>query len=412
MGALSRFRSNEDGNVAMIVAIALMPIIAMTGSAVDYTRSATARSKLQTAVDSTALALAREADGLSDADIQKRAESYVQALYKPDFDVDAPKIVATRNTKTIKVTGTSAVPTTVLRAVGFETVPISAEADSVWAMNKIEVSLVLDNTGSMGAAGKMTALKDAVSKFMDTMDQIKAKGAEVKVGIVPFDMQVRMDPVVKTQPWLRWNVDLSNPSISATLRKAPTPATWGGCVSDRDQDFDVVTTAPNAADPTKYVASKCVYGPVQMRTLTTDLASIRATATTMAPNGTTNVTIGLTTGMALLDPTSPLGSTSATGKDTLKFLLLLTDGDNTMNRWTGNGSAKAPAIDDRLKLACDNARKTKVRVFTIRVIDGNGALLQSCATTPSDYYDVKNASELVPVFQRIADEIAALRLSA
>lgn len=411
MTTLSRFKTNENANVAVIFAIAMMPVISLTGAAVDYTRSATARAKLQTALDSTALALAKEADKLTDGEIQARAESYVAAMYQPDFEVTPAKVVATRLAKSIKVSGSSDVPTTILRAVGFNDVPISAQADSVWAMNKIEVALVLDNTGSMGSSGKMAALKDAVSKFMDTMDGLKAQGTSVKIGIVPFDMQVRMDVALKTAPWLRWDVDLSNPNISSGTRKAPTQATWQGCVSDRDQDYDVVTTAPDALQATKYVASKCVYGPVAMKTLTTDLSSVRTTAAAMAPNGTTNVTIGLSTGMALLDPLSPLGTTSETGKDTLKFLLLLTDGDNTMNRWTGNGSAKSSAIDDRLKLACAQARKTKVRVYTIRVIDGDAALLKSCATTPGDYYDVKNASELVPVFRKIADEIASLRLS-
>src|SRR5665213_4138660 len=48
-----KFRRSERGNVALIFAVSLIPMLAATGSVVDYTRAAMARSQLQDALDAT-----------------------------------------------------------------------------------------------------------------------------------------------------------------------------------------------------------------------------------------------------------------------------------------------------------------------------------------------------------------------
>jgi hypothetical protein len=47
----------------------------------------------------------------------------------------------------------------------------------------------------------------------------------------------------------------------------------------------------------------------------------------------------------------------------------------------------------------------------VRVIDGNATLLKNCASKPSMYYDVDQASQLNVVFSSIAQTLANLRLS-
>jgi hypothetical protein len=88
-------------------------------------------------------------------------------------------------------------------------------------------------------------------------------------------------------------------------------------------------------------------------------------------------------------------------------MILLTDGDNTENLFTTTGSQ----IDARTKLACTNIKADGISLYTIRVIDGNATLLKNCASAPEMYYDVKNASQLSPVFKAIANEISAVRLT-
>ena len=58
--ALGRFPRADQGNIAVIFAIALVPIISFVGAAIDYTRANSARSSMQAALDSTALMLAKD----------------------------------------------------------------------------------------------------------------------------------------------------------------------------------------------------------------------------------------------------------------------------------------------------------------------------------------------------------------
>ena len=78
------------------------------------------------------------------------------------------------------------------------------------------------------------------------------------------------------------------------------------------------------------------------------------------------------------------------------MLILLTDGLNTQNRFTTN----AAQIDKRTENVCDNLKKAKIRVFTVRVIEGNVPLLQNCASAPNMFYDVQIASQLTPYSPR------------
>lgn len=43
--------------------------------------------------------------------------------------------------------------------------------------------------------------------------------------------------------------------------------------------------------------------------------------------------------------------------------------------------------------------------------DNNYQVLQNCATTPSKFYEVKDASQLSSVFKKIAGAIQYLRIS-
>ena len=89
------------------------------------------------------------------------------------------------------------------------------------------------------------------------------------------------------------------------------------------------------------------------------------------------------------------------------MIILLTDGDNTQNRWSNTASA----IDARTQQACDNAKADNIKIYTVRVIAGNAALLQNCATKPDMYYDVEQASQLASVFTSIAQNLANLRIA-
>jgi len=90
-----------------------------------------------------------------------------------------------------------------------------------------------------------------------------------------------------------------------------------------------------------------------------------------------------------------------------KIIVLMTDGDNTENRWTSS----ATSIDARTQLACQAARDSSIVVYTVRLMEGNEDLLRNCASSDDNYYDVEQSADLVPAFQAIGEKISQLRLS-
>ena len=119
-----------------------------------------------------------------------------------------------------------------------------------------------------------------------------------------------------------------------------------------------------------------------------------------------NVTIGLSWGFQLLSPNEPFNAPVA-APDLDKVIVLMTDGENTQNRWTSSASS----IDARTQKACDNVKAANIKLYTVRVIDGDVALLKGCATKTSMYYDVQNAGQLNSVFSSIAQNLANLRIT-
>ena len=58
---LRRFRRSDDGSVAMIFGLSMIPMLMVAGAAVDYARAAREKAVLGAAIDATGLALAQDA---------------------------------------------------------------------------------------------------------------------------------------------------------------------------------------------------------------------------------------------------------------------------------------------------------------------------------------------------------------
>ena len=144
-----------------------------------------------------------------------------------------------------------------------------------------------------------------------------------------------------------------------------------------------------------------------MMALSSDWKKLHDKVDEMQADGTTNVTIGMSWAWHALTSGTPLTEGAAPASDLDKVVVLLTDGDNTENRWSTNSSD----IDKRTQAACGNIKKNGIRLYTVRVIDGNASLLRDCASSPTMYFEVQQASQLNAVFKSIADSLASLRIS-
>jgi hypothetical protein len=76
---------------------------------------------------------------------------------------------------------------------------------------------------------------------------------------------------------------------------------------------------------------------------------------------------------------------------------------------------KTPAVAGRAfgadAAACTNVKGANIKVYTVRVIDGDATLLRDCASKTNMYYEVAQASQLNSVFTSIAQNLANLRIA-
>ena len=261
-----------------------------------------------------------------------------------------------------------------------------------WGFKALELALALDNTGSMASKNKMVELKAAVKLLLATLKKNSKVPGDTKIAIIPFSTVVNVGTEHADAPWIAYDGTI-------------TKATWGGCVADRDKPNDVKDTAPTGGGSLFPVADCGTLA--KTLPLTTDWTALESMVDTMTPSGMTNVTIGMMWGWHALTPGEPFTQGQAERPDVDKVMILLTDGLNTANRFTTNASQ----IDNRTAAVCDNIKKAKIKLFTVRVIEGNLSLLQGCASAPNMFYDVQVASQLTAVFSSIAASLSGARLS-
>jgi len=107
---LKRFIKAEQGNVAIVFALTLLPITAFAGAALDYSRAGSARNKLQTATDAAALGAATAMNVSTDQQRIALAEALFRANEIPGASASAAmvggKVVVTARA-TVKTTAMS-----------------------------------------------------------------------------------------------------------------------------------------------------------------------------------------------------------------------------------------------------------------------------------------------------------------
>jgi uncharacterized protein YegL len=319
------------------------------------------------------------------------------------------------------------VTTDFMKVAGFPNINFNSSSTAAWGTTKLRVALALDNTGSMADAGKMAALIPAAKNLIDQLKTSANASGDVYISIVPFSRDVNVGASNYNQSWVdftQWDND--NQTCTGNgwgwgnwgnwgNGNNCTPKahnTWNGCVTDRDQDYDIKSTPPTTSNsPTLFVAEQYDSCPVQLMPLSYDWTALKAKIDTMTPNGNTNQAIGLAWGWLSLNQTSPLNAPAEDPNYTYKkAIILMTDGLNTQNRWTTN----AGTIDARQKLLCDNIKAAGITIYTVQVnTDGDPtqAVLQYCASGSDKFFVLTSASQIMAAFNSIGTSLSKLRIA-
>jgi Flp pilus assembly protein TadG len=431
--AARRFARADRGNVAVIFAIAAVPIITFVGAAIDYSRATNARSSMQSALDSTVLMLSKDLTDskITPTQITEKAQIYFNALYT---NTDAQSVAVSASYtqsngslgSTIQVSGSGTVATEFLRVAGFPKLDISTSSTSAWGNVRMRVALVLDNTGSMAQDGKMVALKPAAKSLIDQLSVLVKNPGDVYISVIPFAKDVNVDPSNYSQNWIDWTAwDAANGTCSKASKttkssclaagKVWTPKnhnTWNGCVWDRDQNYDTLNTPPTLANSaTLFPAEQWSSCPVAMMPLSSNWTALKNLVDSMTPSGNTNQGIGLAWGWQSLSQTAPLNAPAKDPSYTYRdAIVILSDGLNTENRYTTD----ATQIDARQRILCDNAKAAQITIYTIQVNTGSdptSAVLQYCASGSDKFFLITSANQTLSVFNTIGTSLSKLRVA-
>src|ERR1700738_257265 len=219
--AARRFIGAKDGNIAVIFAIAAVPIISFVGAAIDFTRANSARSSMQAALDSTALMLAKDlSDGtITTSQIDAKAAAYFTALYtNPDaksVTVNATYTATSAMGSTIMVNGSGSVATDFMKVAGFPNLNFSTSSTSAWGNARMRVAMALDNTGSMAQDGKIGALQTASKNLIDQLSALAKNPGDIYISIIPFAKDVNVGASNYNQNWIDWTAwDHANQTCS------------------------------------------------------------------------------------------------------------------------------------------------------------------------------------------------------
>jgi Flp pilus assembly protein TadG len=261
-----RFRDNERGNFAMMFALSLVPLFGMVGAAIDYAHYSEVRGRLAGALDGGLLAVGTQPN-MTDEEAFTIVNDWIAANVG-DVDSDEWQLdsVTVGDDGTITGSVSASVDTTLARVLGVDEIPMNVTSEAIRSLGKVEVALVLDNTGSMRGT-KLTKLKDAAKSLVESLVDATTDPDDLKIALVPFSQTVNVGSQYKDASWLDKEAKSSVHDDIFTKEDGSTftdtnrfdlfdtmAVDWGGCIESRPYPYDVTEAPPSASTPdTLYV---------------------------------------------------------------------------------------------------------------------------------------------------------------
>lgn len=269
---------DDRGSTAVVFALALAVLAPMSLGVFDVYMATEQRGKLQDALDAAALYAARS-NAQTSAQIDVVGDKVLAANLKL---IDG----ATLESSSFALSGTKVVASASVKMQAFapslwEHAPVSASTEVQRAVDRLEIALVLDNTGSMvlNNSPKLATLKTEAKKLVDKLAAAAALSSEpnpIKIALVPFSNTVRVqgvtaltsyNPATHTGPgvpaWIdprgqqHWSGSTNNDIFDVQYTDRLTMMrninqSWSGCVESRRQPYDISEDAPVAGTAASY----------------------------------------------------------------------------------------------------------------------------------------------------------------
>lgn len=457
---LRRFAREEDGLVTLFAILMILLMILLGGVGVDLMRHERERARVQAVADRAVLAAADLDQTLSPEAV---ARDYFDKSGLADY-ISSVTVEEGLNYRRVTVDASRDLKTMFIDKFGQEKLHVPAKATAEEKVAKVEISMVLDISGSMRENGKMNNLHDASNVFIDTVIQTDTEDL-ISISVVPYTAQVNvgkdiMDELNVTQLHSYSHCvdfedsDFNLTTISQTrsyehMQHFEAGYYWNGNDRDRTGHYDNIS---NPGCP------KQSYEEIE--TFSQNAAALKSRIANFQPRANTAIHLGLKWGVALLDPSFRAINEAIGGDavfrgrpaeyndiDTLKTVILMTDGVNVTTRridpqayanrdhyrhwsdypfywWLGRNVRSsehyrwyetkytASQADNLLDDICDAAKAKGIVIWSIgfEVTDHGANVMKNCASSDSHFFRVEGV-EIVDAFEAIARQINQLRLT-
>ncbi|AEH89487.1 MULTISPECIES: TadE/TadG family type IV pilus assembly protein [Mesorhizobium] len=222
---IRKFANDRRGNYALMTVLAMVPLMGALAIGIDYTEMVRERQNALNALDAAGIATAQQiVAGATDAEAIAYAKNFFEANLAHIDPANTTLAVTLPNNNTgggtLKLCGTLTykpyfLPTAKILAGGTSgnaTTMAFNTCSEVRLKNTLEVSLVLDNSGSMKELGKgsnkvrFDLLKDAAKQLVDQLagqaQLMKQVSKPVQFSLVPFAASVNVDPGNASAAWM------------------------------------------------------------------------------------------------------------------------------------------------------------------------------------------------------------------
>ena len=361
---LRSFKRDEEGSLVIFSLFMFICMIMIAGIAVDVMRYENVRVKTQNTIDRAVLAAA-DLDQTVDPKVVVDDYFAKAGMDILDYEVDVTETKVGDTLTSRKVTANSTVDmgTMFMHMMGVESLSANSISSAEESINNIEISLILDVSGSMGRNNKLTNMQDAAKDFIDEIFE-NTEPDRVSISLIPYSTQVNAGAELLQQ----FNAtdehtyshcaefvddDFNSTAMSTTdeLQRAGHFDPWGWYNRGREPSYRVCRT-DDAFEITPW---------------SNDVIALKNQIEDFYASGNTSIDVAVKWGSALLDPSLQPVLTAMAGdevpnafigrpsahndEDTLKFMVVMTDGINTTQYYLKNGYRDGPSpvfidIDD------------------------------------------------------------------
>ena len=395
MRILRHFCNQTSGSVALKFGLAIIPILLFGALAVEFSKANVDKTKLQTALDSASIAAAALPSTTSDNErIALAQTTFAANMARNGLGATASFSVSGR---TIQASATATMHSVLSIIVGRSGYQIDVATEVKLKADEVgEIALVLDYSSSMNGNGKWQAMRDAAIGLVNSVSSNGTKPG-IKFGLVPFAKMVHTtlmgDYVVGQAPG----------------------STWTGCTQDRKYPHNTTDNAPvSTSDETKWGLLPTAQGTCHQMTphnltimrLSNNIPSVLAQLNAMDPFVGTHIALGLAWGWKVISPNAPYSDGVAYNtNDTLKAIVLLTDGEQTTKAWGPGDDLSKDNGETNLETMCANIKAKGVLLVTI-TFDLNDTTtknrMRNCASSYEYYFDADDNGALAAAFEAIA----------